>query len=68
MNTTIEPAAIPGAAWGITIWRRIDQALPPRSYAASIKASSRLSSAFASGTTMNSNEVYTSPTRIVASR
>ncbi len=57
MNTTMLPAAMPGAACGSTICRRIDHALPPRSYAASISESSRLSSALISGTTMNSTDV-----------
>jgi hypothetical protein len=31
MNTTMQPAVMPGAACGMTILRRIDQPLPPRS-------------------------------------
>jgi len=31
MNTTMEPAAIPGAACGMTMSRRIDLPVPPRS-------------------------------------
>src|ERR1700722_2216242 len=68
MNTTMQPAVMPGAAWGITMWRRMAQPPEPRSYAASIRELSRLSRLVTSGTTMKSNEVYTKPTRMVASR
>src|SRR5882762_2712993 len=68
MNTTMQPAVMPGAACGITMLRRMANPPEPRSYAASIKESSRLSRLDTSGTTMKSSEVYTNPTRMVASR
>src|SRR3984957_7982002 len=68
MNTTIQPAVMPGAACGITMLRRMENPPAPRSYAASISELSRLSRLDTNGTTMKSNEVYTNPTRMVASR
>src|ERR1700685_2582942 len=68
MNTTIQPAVMPGAACGITMLRRMENPPAPRSYAASISELSRLSKLDTSGTTMKSSEVYTNPTRMVASR
>src|SRR5580658_6838562 len=68
MNTTMQPAVMPGAACGITMVRRMEKPPAPRSYAASIRELSRLSRLDTSGTTMNSSDVYTKPTMMVASR
>src|SRR5258708_3827507 len=68
MNTKRQAGVMPGAAGGITRLRRMANPPEPRSYADSIKESSRLSRLDTSGTTMKSSEVYTKPTRRVASR
>src|SRR5580658_244361 len=67
MKTMMQPAVMPGAAWGMTMVRSMENPLAPRSYAASISALSRLSRLDTSGTTMNSSDEYTSPTSRVES-